>query len=67
MNPIVENHVTFGAGLALQKNFEFNAGAVVGLNKDVRVGAAHNFAPDMLDSTTGMKFISLLIQLSYRW
>ena len=67
MNPIVEDHLTFGVGFTAQKHFEFNVGMVVGLNNDVSVGSFHKFAPDMVNSTTGMKFISMLMQLSYRW
>ncbi|MFN3566245.1 MAG: OmpP1/FadL family transporter [Burkholderiaceae bacterium] len=67
MNPIVEDHLTFGVGFTAQKHFEFNVGMVVGLNNEVGVGATHKFAPDMVNSTTGMKFVSMLMQLSYRW
>jgi long-chain fatty acid transport protein len=67
MNPIVEDHVTFGFGYTGLKGMEFNAAMVVGLNNDVSVGTTHNFAPDMLNSTTGMKYLSMLMQLSYRW
>jgi hypothetical protein len=67
MNPFVEDHLTVGLGYSGLKNFELNAALVIGLKNTVHVGASHPFAPDMQQSTTGMQYVSTLMQISYKW
>lgn len=67
MNPFVEHHITSGLGYEINNNFEFNMAMVYGFNKDVKVGASHNVSPDMMNSKTGMEFVSMTMMVSYKW
>jgi long-chain fatty acid transport protein len=67
MNPFVEHHITGGMGYQISDHFEFNMALIYGLNKNEEVGASHNMSPDMMNSTTGMEFLSMTTMLSYRW
>jgi long-chain fatty acid transport protein len=67
MNPFVEHHITGGLGYEISNNFEFNMAMVYGVNKDVKVGTNHNISPDMMNSKTGMEFISMSMMVSYKW
>lgn len=67
MNPIVEDHVTFGLGLAPNKSFEFNAAVVRGLKNTVNGATPHAISPDMQNSETDMAFWSMAMQVSYKW
>lgn len=67
MNPVIEDHVTFGLGYALIKNFEFNAAAVRGLNNTVKGATPHAVGPDMQNSETDMAYWSMIMQVSYKW
>ncbi len=67
MNPFVEHHITGGLGYEIGDSFEFNMAMVYGFNKDVKVGNKHNIGPDMMNSTTGMEFLSMAMMVSYKW
>ncbi|MDZ7696201.1 MAG: outer membrane protein transport protein [Deltaproteobacteria bacterium] len=67
MNPFVEHHITGGLGYSIGNHFEFNASVVYGIQNDVEVGDSHNISPDMVNSTTGMEFVSMSMMLSYKW
>ena len=67
MNPFVEHHLTAGVGYDLSRRVELNGSVVYGLNKTLSVGRYHPFAPDMMNSRTGMEFVSLSLMLSYKW
>jgi hypothetical protein len=51
----------------LSRRVELNGSVVYGLNKTLSVGRYHPFAPDMMNSRTGMEFVSLSLMLSYKW
>jgi len=67
MNPFVEHHVTGGIGFYFDNHFEFNASLAYGIKNDVKVGLNHAISPDMVNSTTGMEFVSMSMMLSYKW
>ena len=67
MNPFVEHHITGGLGYRISNHFELNASLVYGVKNEVKVGQEHNISPDMVNSTTGMEFISMSMMLSYKW
>lgn len=67
MNPFVEHHVTGGIGFFFDNNFEFNASLAYGIKNDVKVGLNHDISSDMINSATGMKFVSMSLMLSYNW
>ncbi|MGM0427736.1 MAG: OmpP1/FadL family transporter [Thermodesulfobacteriota bacterium] len=67
MNPFVEHHITGGLGLTIDDHFQFNASVVYGIKNDVNVGDNHNISPDMVNSGTGMEFVSISMMLSYKW
>ena len=67
MNPFVEHHITGGLGYQISGNFEFNMAVIYGVNKNEEVQNGHNISPDMMNSKTGMEFLSTSIMLSYKW
>jgi len=67
MNPFVEHHITGGMGYEIGHGFDINFSLVYGFNNEVKVGSRHDISPDMLNSETGMEFVSVSMMLSYRW
>lgn len=67
MNPFVEHHITGGMGYQISDHFELNMALIYGVNKNEKVGARHSMSPDMMNSTTGMEFLSTSLMLSYKW
>lgn len=67
MNPFVEHHITGGIGYQISNHFEFNMALIYGVNKNEKVEARHTMSPDIMNSTTGMEFLSIAMMLSYLW